>query len=321
MKVIHKKFSELASANGLKLRQEIAADEPVFVIVEYAIVPYTKILFYPPKNSIWKTHPSYDICDDACIPGGDDDVEQLVREEIKAAGCARRPVFGLLDEADNLDMSNLNKPLNCWALGFNCQKERVQRHLAYLQNWWLALGAESLAPVEDNAVWLQTPIRKQYDDFVHSDCGCFMVHLWTMDKHLFSQAKRFIESRSSIVDDVADANAAITPVIEAETAMPGHVIRETIIWMGTPCKRMIELEKLDYRKMLKERDELFFSQCLVVRQLGKVSMYWSVKEVVENFTVSLKMAPYTYSQDPMQELRAYLNDMENRFPILKLSSL
>ena len=310
----------MASSDGRKLRREITSNEPVVIIVYYAVVPYTSILLYPPKNSIWRTYPSLDICDDACIQGGDDDVERIVREEIDAAG-GSPPVFGLLGEADNLNMSDQRRIIGRWPLLFNCQKEEATSVIEYLQKWWLDLGNESIAPVDDVAVWRYTPILGQHDAFIKSDCGCFMTRMWAIDNQLFSQAKRFITSKLSIADAVADANAAITPVIEAEAAMPGHVKRKMIISMGTPSKRMIEVKKLDYSQMLRERDELFFSQCLLVRLLGKVSMYWEVKQVIEDFESSLKLEPYSSPKEPMQELRAYLDDMENKFPILKLSSI
>ena len=93
-----------------------------------------------------------------------------------------------------------------------------------------------------------------------------------------------------------------------------------MIYMGMPNKRLIEIVPFDTEAALKERDALFYTQCQVVRRLGKVSMFWRVQKAIRRFEASLRLAPNTFSEDPMRELREYAQEMTSRYPVLKLTA-
>ena len=315
MKRIHVDFADIAAQDGTILRKQTACAEPVIVVVHYAVVPYLRLLFYPPENAIWRFLPAPEICPDEEIPGNDDEVERIVDAELAHAR-VKKPVFGVLSEADNLDKSSLKKSLGWWAYFFNVKPEDLEARCAYLRQWWESLGEESIARVDDEIVRQHIGIQAQYDAFAQSDCGHFMMCVWERHEQRIARAKRFAEGKP-LEQLVAEAGAHITPIMEAEAAMPGHVTRETMIYMGMPNKRLIEIAPFDTAAALQERDALFYTQCQVVRRLGKVSMFWRVQKAIRRFEASLRLAPNTFSEDPMRELREYVQEMTNRYPVLK----
>ncbi|MBR4738212.1 MAG: hypothetical protein IK051_11190 [Rhodocyclaceae bacterium] len=318
MKRIHVDFADIAAQDGTILRKQTACAEPVIVVVHYAVVPYLRLLFYPPQNAIWRFLPAPEICPDEEIPGNDDEVERIVDAELAHAR-VKKPVFGVLSEADSFDKSSMKKSLGWWPCAFNVKPEQLDARCAYLRQWWDALGEESIARVDDEIVRQHTGIQAQYETFAQSDCGHFMMCLWELNPQRFARAKRFAEGKT-IAQLVEETAAHITPVVEAEAAIPGHVQREMIIRTGMYNKRLVEIAPFDADAALKERDALFYTQCQVVRRLGKVSMFWRVQKAISRFDASLRLAPNTFSEDPMRELREYAQEMTSRFPVLKLTA-
>lgn len=316
MQRLYVNFSDIAAQDGAILRKQTACAQPLIVVVRYAVVPYLRLLLYPPENAIWRFAPAPEICPDEEIPGNDDEVERIVDAELARAR-VKKPVFGVLSEADNLDKSSLKKSIGWWPCGFNVKPEQLDARCAYLRNWWESFGEESIARVDEETVRQHTAIQAQYDAFEQSDCGHFMMNLW--ERQRFARAKRFAEGKT-IAQLVEDTAAHITPIVEAEAAMPGHVMREMIIRTGMYNKQLEEIAPFDADAALKERDALFYTQCQVVRRLGKVSMFWRVQKAIRRFEASLRLAPNTFSKDPLQELREYVQEMTNRYPVLKLTA-
>ncbi len=318
MQRLYVNFADIAAQDGAILRKQTACAQPLIVIVRYAVVPYLRLLFYPPENAIWRFAPAPEICPDEEIPGNDDEVERIVDAELARAR-VKKPVFGVLSEADNLDKSSLKKSIGWWPYYFNVKPEQLEARCAYLRRWWDTLGEESITRVDEETVRQHTAIQAQYDAFAQSDCGHFMMHLWARSPQRFARAKQFAEGKP-LEQLVAEAGAHITPVVEAETAIPGHVTREMIIRTGMPNKRLVEIAPFDADAALKERDALFYTQCQVVRRLGKVSMFWRVQKAIRRFEASLRLAPNTFSEDPLRQLREYVQEMTNRYPVLKLTA-
>lgn len=318
MQRLYVNFSDIAAQDGAILRKQTACAQPLIVVVRYAVVPYLRLLFYPPENAIWRFAPAPEICPDEEIPGNDDEVERIVDAELARAR-VKKPVFGVLSEADNLDKSTLKKSLGWWPCAFNIKPEHLDARCAYLRRWWDALGEESIARVDDEIVRQHTAIQAQYDAFAQSDCGHFLMYLWECNEQRFARAKHFAEGKT-IAQLVEETAAHITPIVEAEAAMPGHVMREMIIRTGMYNKRLIEIAPFDAEAALKERDALFYTQCQVVRRLGKVSLFWRVQKAIRNFEASLRRAPNTFSEDPLPELRDYAQEMTSRYPVLNLTA-
>ena len=316
MQRLYLNFSDIAAQDGAILRKQTACAQPLIVVVRYAVVPYLRLLFYPPENAIWRFMPAPEICPDEEIPGNDDEVERIVDEELARAR-VKKPVFGVLSEADNLDKSSLKKSIGWWPYYFNVKPEQLEARCAYLRRWWDTLGEESIARVDEETVRQHTAIQAQYDAFAQSDCGHFMMNLW--ERQRFARAKRFAEGKT-IAQLVEDTAAHITPIVEAKAALPGHVTREMIICAGIPNKLLIEIAPFDATTALQERDALFYTQCQVVRRLGKVSMFWRVQKAIRRFEASLRLAPNTFSEDPLRQLHEYVQEMTSRYPILTLTA-
>lgn len=101
MKVINVKFSDVAYVNGLEFRGKISAEQPVLVVVNYHIMPFITLMFYPPLNSIWRIYPSMTVCYDEHLEESDADAELIVDKEIQIAG-GKMPIAGILNFSDFL---------------------------------------------------------------------------------------------------------------------------------------------------------------------------------------------------------------------------
>ncbi|MBR4876968.1 MAG: hypothetical protein IKU14_04540, partial [Rhodocyclaceae bacterium] len=177
MQRLYVNFADIAAQDGAILRKQTVCAQPLIVVVRYAVVPYLRLLFYPPENAIWRFAPAPEICPDEEIPGNDDEVERIVDAELARAR-VKKPVFGVLSEADNLDKSSLKKSIGWWPYYFNVKPEQLEARCAYLRRWWDTLGEESIARVDEETVRQHTAIQAQYDAFAQSDCGHFMMNLW-----------------------------------------------------------------------------------------------------------------------------------------------
>ena len=58
MKIVNVNFSDVACVNGLEFRKKIASEQAVLVVVDYCVIPFITLMFYPPRNSVWRMYPS-----------------------------------------------------------------------------------------------------------------------------------------------------------------------------------------------------------------------------------------------------------------------
>ena len=148
-----------------------------------------------------------------------------------------------------------------------------------------------------------------------------MLHLWELSGISFARVSAFADSENSMDELFLKVEKSIVPAVEVVSGMPGKVMREMIIRNGMPDKRMNPVPNIDFKSELKKRDVLYYKQCVLVRRLNRVSMYERVKNAVSDFEKSLMLFDYTCKENPMEELKAYLKTVVNKFPILTVEKL
>lgn len=317
MNILDIEFSDIAFVDGLEFRRKISSsNKPVVVVVHYRIMPFVTIMFFPPLNSIWRMYPSKKICNDQDMREDDLGSKLMVEEEIGKIGEVA-PISGVFNLADIFERTNKKTNIGCWRFRFNVKCERLGEIHAYLQNWWSSLGEECIARVDDGAVWQSSWWEKQWNFIKGNDCCHFMLRLWELDHAFFNKADKFIQAERSMDDVIIKASKVILPTIEAVSSMPGKVMRKMIIQSGMPNKRISSPNIISYQCKLKERDMLYYKQCLIVRRLNRVSMYWNIKEAINDFNDSLRLHDYSYAKSPIKELQCYVEEMAEKFPILK----
>ena len=317
MNILDIEFSDIAFVDGLEFRRKISSsNKPVVVVVHYRIAPFATIMFFPPLNSIWRMYPSKKICNDQDLRENDLESKLMVEEEIGKIGDVA-PISGVFNLADIFERTNKKTNIGCWRFRFNVKCERLGEIHAYLQNWWSSLGEECITRVDDDAVWQSSWWEKQWDFIKRNDCCHFMLRLWELNDSSFNKANKFIQAERSMNDVIVKASKVISPIIEAVSSMPGKVMRKMVIQSGMPNKRISSPNIINHQCKLRERDALYYKQCLIVRRLNKVSMYWNIKKAINDFNDSLQLHDYSYVQSPIKELQCYVEEMAEKFPILK----
>lgn len=320
MKIVNVNFSDVACVNGLEFRKKIASEQAVLVVVDYCVIPFITLMFYPPRNSVWRMYPSMTVCRGEDLDGNDEYAEWMVNEEIGMAG-GKAPVSGVLNLADFFEKSSPVDSIGPWGFRFNARAESFEKICGYLENWWNSLGDECLIKVNDDSTW-QRLWWEGWWSFVQKDDAChFMLHLWELSDISFARVSAFADSENSMDELFLKVEKSIVPAVEVVSGMPGKVMREMIIRNGMPDKRMKPVPNLDFKSELKKRDMLYYKQCVLVRRLNRVSMYGCVKNAVSDFEKSLMLFDYTYKENPMEELKSYLEAVVNKFPILAVENL
>lgn len=320
MKVINVKFSDVAYVNGLEFRRKISVEQPVLVVVNYRIMPFITLMFYPPLNSIWRIYPSMTVCYDEHLEGSDADAELMVDEEIQIAG-GKMPIAGILNFSDFFEKSNEVSNIGPWRFGFNTRPGFFEKIYNYLKNWWYSLGDECTVKESDELTW-QWSWWEGWQNLIQKDDAChFMLKLWELNTHSLARASSFANSENSIDNLSLKVGKSIVPAVEAVSKMPGKVMREMIIKSGMPNKRAKLITEFNFNDELKKRDILFYKQCALVRRLNKVSMYWRVKDAISSFERSLALFDYTCKEEPMEELKSYTKSMVDKFPVLAVENL
>lgn len=318
LKEVH--FKDVGNRSAIEVRNDYSGTEPCLVLIRYATLPFASLLLFSPKDSIWTMKVGEKL--DSHFPAdlGDDESLQLLNEELLACSVSK-PIHGLLSLADDTDQSDYSRRLGAWCQRIEMPLAAIDDCIKWLDGWWGQLGSNTIFYVRDAVSGVDGWGAIKSSTIPSEDVDLFL-NIWSVsDVRLAPPASsyrgRFYSAIAALLDGSVPA-LRISEELRCSLHM-GHVGRDALIRSFRPSKRLAmqpNPEKL-WSELL-TRDELFALLSRLVNLLNSVSMYQSVRDALEEYSISVKTVPIAGQPefDAMLELSDYCARVLEKYPIL-----
>lgn len=320
------RMQQLIEVDSWKMRLTMASDAPTIHVVAHLTFAATTMLISPPRNMIWRVPIDFR----SRFPQRWEDLigrelvdEGLALRELAALGIGKRAMpggFWTMYQGDEYE--DERRRIDLWNIVVMVPNSLVEHMISYLQSWVQQAKELCFSRIEDRE-YAKILALGQYESYKTQgeEAWALNTHLSTQNAGRWSTPDGMVATLRRLVEVVNKGQVLHLHPIATQNFDALGVNRELAGWAEAALKSR-RLEPIGSTPVaavsLATIDLIFSLRARLVRLLGWPQHYRALlRESIEQQRLAERL-PFTPGLpfNPLAEIRAYLRDMEVRFPVV-----